>query len=304
MFKKITITNYLGESVEYKIEGVDVNNNNGLLITNIRGLGPVKANINMTDLATCDGGVFNSASQGSRNIVIEALFTTADTIEEARLLSYKFFPMKKPLTFRIETDNRIAETIGYVESNDPNPFSERSSVQISVLCESPYFLSPNKDITLFAGIDSLFQFPFENAHATNKLINFGEIVNKKANTVYYSGDGEVGCIIEIRAIGDVKNITMYNLRTRESMRIDTNKLASMTGAGLIAGDMITINTNNGSKSAVLLRNGARTNIINTLGKTIDWFKLSKGDNLFGFIAEDGEENIQFRIISQVAYEGV
>lgn len=304
MFKKVTITNYLGESVEYLIEGVDVTKNNGLLITDIEGLGPVKADINFTKLATADGGIYNSARQDGRNIVIKARFTMCNTIEEARLSSYKFFPIKKPLTFRIETDNRIAETVGYVESNEPNPFSKESDVQISVKCESAYFLAPMKDETVFAGIEPLFEFPFENKSLTEPIIEFGQILNKKANTVKYSGDGQVGCIIEIHTLGDVKNITMYNLRTRETMKIDTTKIKALTGSELIAGDSITINTNKGQKSATLLRSGVKYNIMNTLGKTMDWFTLSKGDNIFGFIAEDGEEYIQFKIISQVTYEGV
>ena len=95
MFKKVTITNYRGESVEYLIEGVNVADNNGLLITDIDGLGPVKANINMTKLATADGGIYNSARLGTRNIVIKARFTNATSIEDARLSSYQFFPIKK-----------------------------------------------------------------------------------------------------------------------------------------------------------------------------------------------------------------
>ena len=137
MLKSVTITNYLGNSVTYAIEGVDPNNQEGLLITEIEGLGPTKADINMTELATADGGIFNSARASTRNIVLKARFTMAKTIEEARLSSYKFFPIKQPLTFHIETDNRIAETVGYVESNEPVIFSDECDMQVSILCESP-----------------------------------------------------------------------------------------------------------------------------------------------------------------------
>lgn len=304
MLKKVTITNYLGESVEYKIEGVDVNANNGLLITKIDGLGPVKADINMTKLATSDGGIYNSARLGTRNIVINARFTNCPTIEEARLSSYKFFPIKKQLKFRIETDNRIAETTGYVESNEPNIFSKESDMQISVICESAFFLAPKKDITVFAGIEPAFEFPFENEHLTNPTIEFGYILNKNANVVTYTGDSEVGCTIEIHTLGTVGTIAIYNLRTREVMRIDNSKLAGLTGSGLVAGDTVTICTINGQKSATLLRDGVRTNILNVVAKDANWFKIAKGDNIFGFIADDGQEYVQFRVITQVAYEGV
>ena len=306
MLKKVTITNYLGESVDYKIEGVDVNDNNGLLITKIDGLGPVKADVNMTKLATADGGIYNSARLDVRNIVIDARFTTAGSIEEARLSSYKFFPIKKKLTFRIETDNRIAETTGYVESNVPNPFSKESDVQISVICESPFFLAPKKDVTIFSGVEPGFEFPFSNEWSSGyeKTIEFGNIVNKKSNVVHYSGDSQVGCIIEIHAIGAIGDLTIYNMYTRERMKIDASKLAELTGSALKAGDTITICTIPGQKSIKLLRDGNITNILNVLGKSPDWLALSKGDNVIGFLAASGEENVKFKVTSQVAYEGV
>lgn len=307
MLKSVTITNYLGNSVTYAIEGVDPNNQEGLLITEIEGLGPTKADINMTELATADGGIFNSARASTRNIVIKARFTMAKTIEEARLSSYKFFPIKQPLTFHIETDNRIAETVGYVESNEPVIFSDECDMQVSILCESPYFLAVDeegKKETTFAGVDYLFEFPFENEDLQEPLLEFGNIVNKKENTVYYDGDAETGCIIQIHAVGEATNITIYNIKTREIMALDSAKLVALTGAGINYGDTITINTIKGQKSITLLRNGVTYNILNILGKNADWFQLAKGDNLFTFTADYGESNLQFKIFSQIVYEGV
>lgn len=307
MLKKVTITNYLGNSVEYKIEGADPDDGSGLLITEIEGLGPTKADINMTELATADGGIFNSARVSTRNIVIKARFTYANSIEDARLSSYKFFPIKKPVTFRIETDNRIAETTGYVESNEPNIFSDESDMQVSIICESPYFLSVGEggqQETTFAGIDYLFEFPFENESLYEPLLEFGNIVNKKENTVYYDGDAETGCIIQIHAVGEATNITIYNIKTREIMALSSAKLVTLTGAGISYGDDITIDTRSGHKSITLLRNGVTYNILNILDKDADWFTLAKGDNLFTFTADYGESNLQFKIYSQIIYEGV
>lgn len=139
MLKKVIITNYLGESMEYAIEGVQAENPSGLLITSIDGLGPVKANINMTDISSSDGHVFNSARQSGRNIVIRGKFTNKSLIEDSRLLSYRYFPVKEKVHFEIETDAGIYSTDGYVESNEPSIFSKESECQISILCETPYF---------------------------------------------------------------------------------------------------------------------------------------------------------------------
>lgn len=307
MLKSVTITNYLGNVITYSIDGVDPDNPEGLVITEIEGLGPTKADINMTELATADGGIFNSARASSRNIVIKARFTMAKDIEEARLSSYKFFPIKKPVTFHIETGQRIAEAVGYVESNEPVIFSDECDMQVSILCESPYFLAVDengKKETTFAGIDFLFEYPFENEDLHEPMLEFGNIVNKKENTVYYDGDAETGCIIQIHAVGEATNVTIYNIKTREVMALDSAKLVQLTGAGISYGDTITINTIKGQKSITLLRNGVTYNILNILGKDADWFQLAKGDNLFTFTADYGESNLQFKIFSQIVYEGV
>ena len=55
---------------------------------------------------------------------------------------------------------------------------------------------------------------------------------------------------------------------------------------------------------MLLRNGLYTNILNCLDRDSDWFQLSKGDNLFAFVAEEGTSNLQFRIQNKIVYEGV
>lgn len=307
MLKRAIITNYLGASIEYSFDNPTIDEESGLFITEIEGLGPVKADINMTSLATADGDIYNSSRLQGRNIVISARFTYAKTIEEARLMSYKYFPIGKKVKFQIETDSRFAETEGFVESNEPNIFSNESDVKISILCESSFFLASGNEAQQdvdFSAVEFLFEFPFSNESVVEKLLEFGNIVNKKENTVYYDGDSETGCIIKIHATGNVEMVRIFNIKTRETMVLDTDKLATLTGQGFIYGDTITINTIKGHKSIFLLREGISTNILNILGKDSDWFQLAKGDNLFAFTAEYGEQNIQFTVTTQIAYEGV
>lgn len=318
MLKNVTITNYLGSSMTYSFENPSIDDSTGLLITEIEGLGPVKADINMTKLATADGDIFNSKRLSGRNIVIKAIFTYADTIEEARLMSYKYFPIGTKVKVVVTTDSRVAETEGYVESNDPEIFSEQSDMQVSILCESPFFLSVSdegKKETNFSAVEALFEFPV-NDLTTDPYVGeyqnegfepvtmFGNIVNKKENTVYYEGDSETGCVIHLHCIGEVRQIDIYNIKTAEHMGIDTTKIATLTGSGLIYGDDITINTIKGKKSITLLREGVSYNILNALAKNVDWFQLARGDNLFAFTCEYGEQNLQFMIESQIVYEGV
>lgn len=273
----------------------------------ISGLGPSKADINTTEISTNDGSLYNSARVNSRNIVMSLKLMFNPQIEDTRHDSYKYFPIKKKVTLLIETDNRICETYGYVESNEPDIFSSDETTQISIVCPDPYFYSAGPDgtnTTIFYGVEPLFEFAFSNESLTESLIEFGEIKNETEQTVYYSGDAEIGVVITIHAIGNVRNITIYNTGTREVMRIDTDKLKQLTGSGMVAGDEIIISTIKGDKSITLLRNGIYTNILNCLDKDSDWFQLSKGDNIFAYVVEEGTTNVQFKIENRTAFEGV
>lgn len=307
MIKSFTVTNYLGDSIKLELGRPE---KSGFLINSVSGLGPSKANINTTEVSTNDGSLFNSARLNQRNIVFEFIFVESvnrETIEDVRQKSYKYFPLKKNLDLLIETDNRIVNTTGYVESNEPNIFSSQEGSQISIICPDPHFYSAGPDgnnTTVFYGIESVFEFPFSNESLTDPLIVFGNIQNKTENVITYRGDSEIGITIQIHAIGEAGGITIYNTGTRESMRIDAIKLEALTGSGIVAGDDIIIKTQKGYKSITLIRGGKTTNILNCLDKRTDWFSLTKGDNIFAFTAESGTTNLQFWIENKIIYEGV
>lgn len=304
MIKSVTITNHLDESIKLDLFNPE---ESGFIIKSIEGLGPVKANINFKELATNDGSIDNSARLSSRNIVMSLQFMESPTIEETRLKSYKYFPIKRNIKFLIETDNRICETIGRVETNVPTIFSNAEGCQISILCSNPYFYSAGENgtnQTIFYGTEPLFEFPFSNESLTEDLIEFGSIENRTEGTIYYDGDAEIGITIQIHAVGEAEGLVIYNTKTREIMRINDDKLKSLMGSGIQAGDEITITTSRGEKGIYMLRSGVTTNILNSLEKPIKWFQLSKGDNTFAYTASAGLTNLQFRIENKVIYEGV
>lgn len=304
MIRAITVVNYLGDSIRLELARPELS---GFVVHSVTGLGPGKADINMTEVATNDGSLFNSARVSSRNIVISLKYLWKDSIEEARQLSYKYFPLKKKCSLVIETDNRKLEIEGYVESNDPDIFSDNEGADISIICPFPFFSAAGDDgvnIVTFGGIEPMFEFPFSNESLTKALLEFGAYQSVAEKNILYEGDADVGVTITIHAIGEAKNVTIYNMKTREIMAINTEKLAALTGSGIIEKDDIVICTVKGQKSIKLIREGTETNILNCLEKNPAWFQLSKGDNTFAYAAEEGTNNIQLRIENRVLYEGV
>lgn len=297
--------NYLGEALIMPLSYPEAS---GFVVHNITGLGPGTASINTSEISTNDGSLYNSARLGQRNIVMTLAFLDQTlTAEQVRHLSYKYFPIKKPVTLFFEADERICMIEGYVETNDPVIFSNQEYTQLSIICPDPYFYSAGEDgnhSTVFFGIEPLFEFPFSNESLTENLIEFGEIQQMTEQVIEYYGDAEIGVTIYINAIGTVGDITIYNTGTREMMVIDVSKIKSLTGQGFGSGDEIIINTQRGHKSIRLLRGGRYYNILNALDKDADWFQLAHGDNVFTYTAESGTSNLQFRIENRTIFEGV
>lgn len=306
MINSVKITNYLGQSMVMELRNPE---RSGFLLYNMTGVGPEKADIRTTDIVTADGGVYNSARLPSRNIVMNIRYYAwaGRAVEEIRQDSYKWFPIKKKVTISIYTENRIAQIDGYVESNEPVVFSQETHAQLSIVCPDPFFIDGSDDglnVTQFYGVRPMFHFPYSNNSLTEKLTIMGEILFSNEETIVYSGDSEVGITIVIDVLGDVEHVTIWNVLTRESMVIDTDRLAALTGKGLVASDRLTIITTTGQKSITLLREGVETNVLNCLARGPDWFQLAKGNNIFAFVAEKGTTNLVFTIYNQTLYEGV
>ena len=305
MIKSITVTNYLDDSITLELTRPE---KSGFIVMDVEGLEPPKADINMAEVSTNDGAVFNSARSTTRNVILYLNFYDGnpnESVEDIRHKSYKYFPTKQKVKLVIETDRRVSEIEGYVESNKPVIFDKQTGTQISILCPYPYFYAHEEvTTTVFSGITPAFEFPFSNESLTDNLLEFGIIENAAEQVIVYNGDSEIGMTITIFALGEATNITIHNVRTREQMKIDTDRLAELTGSGIVAGDQITISTVKGDKWVKLLRNGVEYNILNCLSRDADWFALSKGDNIFAYTAETGSSMLQFKIENRIVYEGV
>lgn len=301
MIHSVTVTNHKSESLKMILVDPWAS---GLAILSIEGLGPPKANINTTELATTDGSFFNSAKVTPRNIVLTIKPMALPMVEVNRLLLYKYFPIKKEIKLEFETDSRMVETIGYVEANEPDIFNKDETVQISVLCPNPYFYAIGGANTVFSGIHPMFEFPFSNESLTGNSIEFGKIMLDSRADLKYTGDADTGIIITIHALGPAENITIWNVYSHEKMVVNTNKIALLTGQNIDLGDDIIISTVRGNRYAKLLRKGVYTNVISALAQNSDWFQISLGDNVFTFEAENGANYLLINFEFKIAYGGI
>lgn len=491
MIKTVTVTNYLGESLTLELSNpFDI----GINVRSIEGIGPPKGNVNYTEIASGDGGQFNSARASIRNITMQLGLMPVPTVEEARHRVYKYFPLDQQVTLRFETDKRLCEITGWVEECEPDIFSDDETIDVSIVCPDPYFYSVDSQLGTvnFSGVVDEFEFPLENspdneskiavmamaaransshemmledylqtgivdgdhnyvtsygsyavaaieisdatsveirwgasylpmtynfyifkcpvgqsatedtlqyvatvkeywdtanisidtsdysqsemklylvvevenslsnakqnaveitlntsgspepgpdpdpdpdpdpepdpgedngfpdppgdyplypvevdqADTTNQHIEFASLVYRQEENIPYDGDVPTGVVMRLHATGEVRNITIYNMDTRERIVISTDRIKAITGHDFNTGDDIIITTTRGSKSIEYVHEGISYNILNALEKDTDWFMLSKGDNVFAYICEYGTEDLQFRLEYPTLYWGI
>lgn len=302
MIKTITVTNPKNESLVMELTNPWAT---GLNIKNVDGLGPPKANISSNDLATVDGSIFTGVRSQSRSIVFTIGLLANPDVEVNRLKTYRYFPLKKKIKIAVETDNRKLEIEGWVESNEPDIFSEDETATISILCLNPWFYKSVDTAQALSSIEPMFEFPFSNESTSENLIQFGEVKMDKRAIIHYEGDIDTGVRITAHMLsGGSTNLRIFNTETREMMTIRSDVLTRLIGGGLEPGDDIIISTYPGEKFVKLLRNGLTTNIIAALDKNSDWLMLTPGDNVFSFDTNSELDQLIVTFQYKAAYGGI
>ena len=253
MIKSIEVINYLGDPPLVLELGAP--EKEGLYIKSIEGIGPGKASINTTNLASGDGGIYNSARSEIRNVTMTIGFLEGPdasgvyrSIEDARQKTYKYFPRKRFVRLIFHTDNRDLYTDGYVESNEPDIFSKDETTAISIICPDPnMYNSEGSNIINFSAIRDEFEFPFENASLSEDLIEFGSIEPLTNKILTYEGEVETGITLYVHPHSGLHGFQFSNYQTGETIAIDDVRLSNIIHDTIRSGDSIEICTTRGQK---------------------------------------------------------
>ena len=310
MIKSVTAVNFKGESIKMDLFHPE---SSGFIIIKIDGIGPGKATVTKNDSKVYDGGTITSARLPSRNIKMEIQFLWVNSIEDVRHKSYKYFPLKKPLTLIFETDTRTVEIEGVVESNEPDIFSSEESTNISIICPDPYFYASGENArsrTEFSGINAMFEIPsdagYSNESLTEALTEISALYVQSERGIMNYGEVDIGVVISIKPLAIVKGIlTISNVTLGQNMSFDLNKIKTITEQDFHLGDELVINTLRGKKSVTLVREGKNYNALSCIDTRTDWIYLTSGENTFTYYLDgEGIEDLQFSVTNSILYEGV
>lgn len=259
-------------------------------LTSITGISPSSANIQTSSIANFDGTTFISSVVNQRNIVIG--LQLRGNVEANRLRLYDIFKIKRKGTFYYHSDLIEAQIEGYVEMVDVSPTNWPVVAMISLICPKPYFEALDSIISDITSIDAELSFPLQ---LFSTGIEMGSLQTSQEVNVINTGDIPVGMIIRFRSTGSVDNPKLLNTQTLEFIELSTS---------MIAGDIITINTEIGKKRIELNRGGVITNIFNTLVVGSKFIQLNEGDNVLYGSAESGSSALLIEVEYRAKYSGV
>ena len=294
MISEISSTTKSGERLTIELRDPY---SSGIAIKEITGLGPVKADLSMDRFALIDGAFLKGVRVGTRNVVL-TLIPWGEDIQQLRRKLYKYFGVSETISLEVITDWVSAKSDFIVESVEPNIFSERQEIQVSLIGLDPYWKASSSQIQKVVGFNDTvpqFEFPFfsENNH---KLI-FGDMTNSTGKDIRYLGDAAAGAIITFTFNGTVGNLIISNTTYDETM--------SISKAGqFYAGEQLVVDTRPGKKSITHFAGGKKSYITGVLAAGSDWIQMHPGINTIALQYAGGSEDMSVAIEYETLYRGI
>ena len=294
MISEISSTTKSGERLTIELRDPY---SSGIAIKEITGLGPVKADLSMDRYALIDGAFLKGVRVGTRNVVL-TLIPWGEDIQQLRRKLYKYFGVSETISLEVITDWVSAKSDFIVESVEPNIFSERQEIQVSLIGLDPYWKASSSQIQKVVGFNDTvpsFEFPFFSQE-NHKLI-FGDMTNSTGKDIRYLGDAASGAIITCTFHGTVGNLIISNTTYDETMSI------SKSGQ-FYAGEQLMIDTRPGKKSIIHSAGGKTSYITGVLAAGSEWIQMHPGVNTIALQYSGGSEDLTVSIEYETLYRGI
>lgn len=241
-------------------------NDDPIQILDIQGLGPVKAELQSTPFATGRGELYQGSSTGKRNITLNLGFNpnwANQTISSLRQMLYAYLLPEAWVKLRFFSDEMPTVDIeGYVESLEPNIFSQDPQLQASIICPKPDFTEI--DATILRGIvdDGTHEEVFD--YIGTVPVGFELRIDGTGANASYTGPVSVSLTFIETEIFEVDSVT-----------IDTTRYLKLS-----------TRSQNKRISSIELADGSVTNLLSKVTDESLWPILRPGPNVLKVIANE------------------
>lgn len=291
-YEKLTYINSRGETLEFGITSLFHCN----VSKDVTGLAGIDNTIYKTNSMGQHGDTYIGQRFEPREITIAGSINSRDKDQVLALRR------KAEKILNAELDAKLVYTYkdfvrvidckvdGRPTFNTKNVFMQYT---VPLICCNPFWKEETEAKNDIAAWIPSWEFDFE---IPEEGIELGYREPSIIVSVYNDGDVKSGMRVEFRAVGTVVNPVLLNVNTQEFIKlIDTT---------MEAGDVITIDTNYGSKGATLTRQGTTVDYFRHIDVESTFMQLGIGDNVFRYNADGGVTNLEASIYHYNKYLGV
>lgn len=247
-----------------------------------------------------DGATYINSYVTPRDMEISGQIMAKTTIQMQNMrdeLLNLFIP-KKEVTINHYYGGRNRLIKARTKTTPEFKFDEVSTVQkysVKLEATEPYWSDVQETLVSIANYTGGFRFPLCIRKGVG--ISFGVKSATLIQDVYNASSINVGIRFVFIANGTVTNPQLFNVNTREFLKVNCE---------MVAGETITVQTGE-TKSIIRNLNGVVSDYmgkIDLAGGGYTFLELSPGDNLFRFSADSGEDMLEVKIYYQNKYPGV
>ncbi|EPY2286139.1 phage tail family protein [Clostridium sporogenes] len=264
--------------------------------------------ISIGNIANNSANIYSSTGAGQDGISVDdvtikekllpivggILGESKEDLHRKRAFLSAFFNPKNNFCITYKDDAKTRKIFGKVQDitfKDVVGVTQEFLVQI--LCPNPYWRELEEHRTNIALWQGDFEFPLE---IPPEGIEMGHRVSNLICNIKNTGDVECGIRIQFKALATVVNPSLFNINTREYIKI--NKTLS-------AGDVLEVVTElHNIRIELLKSNNIKENVFNWLTLESDFLQLGVGDNVFRYDAEKGIDNLELVVYHTPLYLGV
>ena len=270
---------------------VDLNDGEHYEVISVSGLTPPSASLFTSKSPNKKGLKHNGSSLNERVLVIE--IKLHGNIEESRNALYSWIEPEQysKVYYRNGLKNVYCE--GYVQDCPIDLFTNNEIVNVEIICGNPYWMDLQE---IFVDIsNTLKQFVF--AFAIDSVgIPFSTLKESNITNIFNAG-AETGMQFIIRCTEPITSLTIYDA-DNTSRQFKLNHTFDVDW-------QIIIDTEGSPKTCKAIKpDGTVLNILRYVSGNPTWFSLKKGNNRFGYIANNGAAAVEMSVGFTNKYLGV
>ena len=269
-------------------DGSVVNLNDGVnyVVIEFEGFNPPAASLFTSKSPNRKGSKKNGSTLDERTVII-AIKILGD-IEANRNALYEWADTETELKVYYSNGAKNVYCEGTVTECDVPLCTDNEIMTLAITCPDPYLKDLQTIATEISNLLKQFTFPFA---IDADGIPFSTIKEDTKTNVFNAG-AETGAIIRIKALAEVSNISLYDAN-------DATKIFTINMT-LQENEVVEIDTERSPRTVRLYRtDGTVENILKYVGHNPTWFRLKKGNNVFGFTASDtGSVEVTFTFVNK------